>query len=100
MRGRDIVLAVVAAAAVAAVWSMTGGKSGGRGSDPSQRWGTMRTPATPAPYTAPCPAAAVPDPIVGPHPIKAHPASCSPRMTAAMASSYDWMFCPPSEDDL
>jgi hypothetical protein len=29
-----------------------------------------------------------------------HPRTCSPNMTALQAQRYDWMFCPPSEDDL
>jgi hypothetical protein len=79
-------------------------KLAARSGEAGPRWGVMRDAPVkgmaPPPYGAHCPPGAIPRPITGPHPILRHPASCSPNMSAQMARGYDWMFCPPSEDDI
>lgn len=32
--------------------------------------------------------------------VRRHPRSASPGITARQMAGYDWMFCPPSEEDL
>lgn len=104
--------AIGALAVIGAVWALTGGGGGklsaslkaslGGGTDPapSDGWGAMRTGRSPGTYGAPCPTSSVRDAIGGAHPLKNHPKVCSPGMGAAMKANYDWMFTPPSEDDL
>lgn len=60
--------------------------------------GGMKTGMSPDSYGSPC--KNVIGALTGPHPLKSHPKTCSPGMSAVMARKYDWMFCPPSEDDL
>jgi hypothetical protein len=110
---RQIVFSTAAAAAlVLAAWSLTSGGGAklsaqlqlATGSGQNPAWGVMRDGpvkgTSPGGYGAPCPPGGVPRAITGAHPILHHPKSCSPNMSAQMAQGYDWMFCPPSEDDL
>lgn len=60
----------------------------------------MRTGKSPGRYGPPCPLEGIPEAVRGPHPLKRHPKQCSPRMSAVMRMDHEWMFCPPSEDDL
>lgn len=98
---------------VLGAWSLTSGGGGklsaqlqlaASGRNAPQAWGVMRDGPVkgmaPGAYGAPCPAHRVPDAIVGPHPVKYHPKRCSPNMSAQMTQAWDWMYCPPSEDDL
>jgi hypothetical protein len=90
-------------AAVAGAWALTGGTVrlktkvdlgvGDEGEASVKH-------SSPTSYGSPCPAAGIPTPITGRHPLFRHPRRCSPHMSAVMANNLDWMFCPPSEEDL
>jgi hypothetical protein len=90
--------ALAALAAVAAAWKLTGGQLA---LDTNIQLATGTGPEvkgmSPGPYAPPCPAANVPTPITGKHPLLNHPKRCSPNLSAVQ---WDWLFNPPSEEDL
>lgn len=106
---KDAVRAITAGVAlIAGAWMLTSGGGtkikaqmsvAASSGEPEPTSGTaMKTGMSPDSYGSPC--KHVMGAITGPHPLKSHPKTCSPAMSAVMARKYDWMFCPPSEDDL